>query len=180
MLIKDKKFYRSFLMLCLPIVLQNVIALSVNLTDNLMLGRYAESALSGVTAVNQIQFIYQNLLMGIGDGMVILAAQYWVKKDTASIRKVAGVAMQTALVLMALLFLIVSFFPAQVVGLFTEDPAIIAEGVRYLNIVRFTYPFFCITTILLAVLRSTEVVKIAFFLSLSTLCINFSINWVLI
>ena len=50
MLIKDKKFYRSFLMLCLPIVLQNVIALSVNLTDNLMLGRYAESALSGVTA----------------------------------------------------------------------------------------------------------------------------------
>ena len=180
MLIKEKQFYRSFFMLCLPIVLQNVISLSVNLTDNLMLGQYSESALSGVTAVNQIQFIYQNLLMGIGDGLVILAAQYWGKKDTASIRRISSVAMRTALVLMAALFVVVSVFPEQVVGLFTEDSAIIAEGVGYLQIVRFTYPFFCVTTILLAVLRSTEVVRIAFYLSLSTLAINFSINWVLI
>lgn len=180
MLIKDKKFYRMFLVLCLPIVLQNVISLSVNLTDNLMLGRYAESALSGVTAVNQIQFIYQNLLIGIGDGLVILASQYWGKKDTQTIRKVASIAMRTALVLMLVLFLVVSLFPEQVVGLFTKDPAIVAEGVKYLNIVRFTYPFFCVTTILLAVLRSTEVVKIAFYLSISTLCINFCINWCLI
>lgn len=180
MLLKDKKFYRMFLVLCLPIVLQNVISLSVNLTDNLMLGSYAESALSGVTAVNQIQFIYQNLLIGIGDGLVILASQYWGKKDTETIRKVASIAMRTALVLMLALFVIVSLFPEQAVGLFTNDAEIIAEGVKYLNIVRFTYPFFCVTTILLAVLRSTEVVKIAFYLSLSTLCINFCINWCLI
>lgn len=179
-MIKEKQFYRSFAMLCLPIVLQNVISLSVNLTDNLMLGQYSESALSGVTAVNQVQFIYQNLLMGIGDGLVILSAQYWGRRDTASIRKVSSVAMRTALVMMAVLFAVVSLFPAQVVGLFTKDAAIISEGVGYLDIVRFTYPFFCVTTILLAVLRSTEVVKIAFYLSLSTLVINFSINWVLI
>ena len=158
MLLKDKKFYRMFLILCLPIVLQNVISLSVNLTDNLMLGSYAESALSGVTAVNQIQFIYQNLLIGIGDGLVILASQYWGKKDTETIRKIASIAMRTALVLMLALFVIVSLFPEQAVGLFTNDAEIIAEGVKYLNIVRFTYPFFCVTTILLAVLRSTEVV----------------------
>ncbi|MDO4175049.1 MAG: MATE family efflux transporter [Eubacteriales bacterium] len=179
-MIRDKKFYHLFLVLCLPIVLQNVISLSVNLTDNLMLGRYAESALSGVTAVNQIQFIYQNLLIGIGDGLVILASQYWGKRDTETIRKVSSIAMRTALVLMLVLFVIVSLFPEQVVGLFTKDQAIIAEGVKYLNVVRFTYPFFCITTILLAILRSTEVVKIAFYLSLSTLCINFCINWCLI
>lgn len=180
MLIRDKSFYRTFLMLCLPIVLQNVISLSVNLTDNLMLGRYAESALSGVTAVNQIQFIYQNLLIGVGDGLVILASQYWGREATASIRKIFCVAMRTALVIMVVLFAVVSLFPAQIVGLFTKDAAILAEGVKYLNIVRFTYPFFCVTTILLAVLRSTEVVKIAFYLSLSTLAVNFSLNWMLI
>lgn len=180
MIIKEKSFYKTFISLCLPIVLQNVIALSVNLADNLMLGRYGESSLSGVTAVNQIQFIYQNLLMGIGDGLVILASQYWGKKQTEPIKKVACTAMRTALVMMAILFLLVSLFPAQAVGLFTEDKAILAEGVKYLKIVRFTYPFFCVTTILLAVLRSTEVVGIAFYLSLSTLCVNCSINWLLI
>lgn len=87
MLVKDKQFYKSFLLLCLPIVLQNVIALSVNLADNIMLGSYSEAALSGATAVNQIQFIYQNILMGIGDSMVILASQYWGKRDTAAMKR---------------------------------------------------------------------------------------------
>lgn len=179
-LVREKQFYRSFLVLCLPIVLQNVISLSVNLTDNLMLGQYSEHALSGVTAVNQIQFVYQNLLMGIGDGLVIIASQYWGKKDMAAIRRLSSVAMRTALILMGILFAAVSLFPVQAVGLFTDHDAIIAEGVNYLRIVRFTYPFFCVTTILLAILRSTEVVRIAFYLSLSTLVINFCINWVLI
>ncbi len=179
-MIKEKSFYRLFFSLCLPIVFQNVISLSVNLADNLMLGRYAESALSGVTAVNQIQFIYQNILMGIGDGLVILASQYWGKRQTEPIKKIASVAMRTALALMLMLFLVISVFPTWVLGLFTKDPAIITEGVKYLNIVRFTYPFFCLTTILLAVLRSTEVVRIALYLSCSTLLINCSINYVLI
>lgn len=179
-MIRDKKFYHIFFALCLPIVFQNVISLSVNLADNLMLGRYAESALSGVTAVNQIQFIYQNILMGIGDGLVILASQYWGKKELEPIKKIASVAMRTGITLMLLLFLIISFFPAQVVGLFTKDSAIIMEGVKYLKIVRFTYPFFCMTSILLAVLRCTEVVKIALYLSCSTLLINCGINYCLI
>ncbi|MCD7866700.1 MAG: MATE family efflux transporter [Clostridiales bacterium] len=179
-MIKEKNFYRMFFGLCMPIVLQNVIALSVNLADNLMLGRYGEASLSGVTAVNQIQFIYQNLLMGIGDGLVILSSQYWGKRQTEPIKKALSVAMRTALVCMALLFLVTWLFPERVVGLFTTDPEILAEGVRYLEVVKFTYPFFCVTTILLAGLRSTEVVNIAFYLSLSTLCINCGINWALI
>lgn len=180
MFIKDKKFYRTFIRLCLPIVFQNVIALSVNLADNLMLGRFGESSLSGVAAVNQIQFIYQNLLMGIGDGLVILASQYWGKKEMEPIKKISSIAMRTALVLMGVLFIVVTVFPENVVGLFTKDEMILQEGVKYLDIVRFTYPFFCVTQILLATLRSTEVVKIAFYLSLSTLGVNCSINWLLI
>lgn len=48
----------SFASLAFVLVLQNVVTLSVNLADNLMLGGYAETALSGVAAVNQVQFIY--------------------------------------------------------------------------------------------------------------------------
>lgn len=179
-MIREKKFYTSFLALCLPIILQNVISLGVNLADNLMLGRFAEASLSGATAVNQIQFVYQNILIGIGDGMVILASQYWGAGRTEPIKRVAGVAMRTALLFMAVLFTVVSLFPVQVVSLFTNDPAILSEGVDYLRIIRFTYPLFCVTTMLLAVLRCTEVVKIAFWLSLSTLFINCGINWLLI
>lgn len=69
---EKKSFYKSFFAMYVVLVLQNVISLSVNLADNLMLGSYSETALSGVAAVNQIQFVYQQLLMAVGDSAVIL------------------------------------------------------------------------------------------------------------
>ena len=65
-------------------------------------------------------------------------------------------------------------------GVFTTDRHIIEEGVQYLNIIRFTYLFFAVTQLLLAALRSVEVVKIAFGLSIMTFFINCGINYVLI
>lgn len=177
---KDRHFYPTFFSMYFVLVFQNVISLSVNLADNIMLGAYSEVSLSGVAAVNQIQFIYQQLLMAAGDGMVIFCSQYWGKKQLEPVKKIAATAMHTGLIFAAALFLAVSLFPEQAVGLFTTDQAIIAEGVKYLSLIRFTYLFFAVTTILLATLRSVEIVKIAFYLSVSTLVINCCINYVLI
>jgi len=177
---KKKSFYQMFFSMYIVLVLQNVISLSVNLADNVMLGAYSETALSGVAAVNQIQFIFQQLLNAAGDGMVIFCSQYWGKKQLAPMKKIAAIAMRTGLCIALVLFIVVSLFPGQMVGLFTTDEAIIAEGVRYLAIIRFTYLFFAVTVLLLATLRSVEIVKIAFYLSVSTLFINCGINYVLI
>ncbi len=48
----DTLFYRNFFSIYVILVLQNVVTLSVNLADNMMLGAYSETALSGVAAVN--------------------------------------------------------------------------------------------------------------------------------
>ena len=175
-----RSFYRSFFMIYIALVLQNVVTLSVNLADNMMLGAYSEVSLSGVAAVNQIQFVYQQLLLALGDGLVIFCSQYWGKKMTGPMKRIAATAMQAGLLICALLFFLVSMFPVQALRLFTTDEAIIAEGVRYLGIIRFTYLFFAITQILLATLRSVEMVKIAFMLSVQTFFINCGINYVLI
>lgn len=162
------------------LVLQNVVTLSVNLADNMMLGAYSEISLSGVAAVNQIQFVYQQILSALGDGLVVICSQYWGKRQTEPMKKVAASAMHMGLCLCVALFTLVSLIPNGVLGLFTTDQPIISEGVRYLNIVRFTYPFFAVTQILLATLRSVEIVKIAFMLSVQTFFVNCGINWVLI
>lgn len=73
---EKESFYKSFFSLYMALVLQNVITLSVNLTDNVMLGAYSETALSGAAAVNQIQFVFQQVLYGLGDGLVIFCSQY--------------------------------------------------------------------------------------------------------
>ena len=179
-MIRDKKFYKNFFMMMIVLVMQNVITLSVNLADNLMLGAYAEVSLAGVAACNQVQFVYQQMLIGLGEGIVILGTQYFGKKQLQPIKKVASIAMHLGLGLAVILFLTISFFPHGVLGIFTTDEAIIAEGMRYLRIIRFTYLFFAVTQILLATLRSTGTVRIALGLSLWALVVNCSINYTLI
>lgn len=176
----SKKFYRTFFSIYIIIVLQNVVTISVNLIDNVMLGAYNETALSGAAAANQIQFVYQQLLAALGDGLVIFCSQYWGKKQTDLMKKIASAAMHGAIGIAVLLFVLVSFWPDQIIGLFTVDQEIIEEGVEYLNVIRFSYLFFAVTQILLATLRSVETVKIAFQLSVIAFCINCGINYILI
>ena len=176
----DKAFYKKFFSMYIALVLQNVITISVNLADNIMLGAYSETALSGVAAVNQIQFVYQQLLFAVGEGLVIFCSQYWGKRQTGPMKKIASTAMHTALIIGIILFTLVSLFPTQALKIFTTDGPIIAEGVRYLNIIRFTYLFFAVTQILLATLRSVGTVKIAFCLSIMTFFVNCGINYIMI
>ena len=177
---QQKGFYKNFFNIYVALVLQNIITISVNLADNVMLGAYSETALSGAAAVNQIQFVYQQLLLALGDGLVIFCSQYWGKKQTGPMKKIAAIAMYAAIFIAVVLFGLVSFFPYQVVGIFTTDRPIIEAGVSYLNVIRFTYLFFAITQILLATMRSVETVKIAFQLSVMTFFVNCGINYVLI
>ena len=75
MFTRDQSFYRSFFKLTLALMAEQAVILSVNLADNIMLGTYSESALSGVAAVNQIQFVLQQIVYGVSNGVIVLGSQ---------------------------------------------------------------------------------------------------------
>lgn len=85
--VREKGFYKSFFWLTLVIGMQNLISVGVNLSDNVMLGGYSESALSGVALANQIQFLLHMLVMGVCEGLVIMSSRFWGAKDLGSIKK---------------------------------------------------------------------------------------------
>jgi putative MATE family efflux protein len=178
--VREKNFYKRFFYLTLIIALQNIITFGVNLSDNLMLGGYSESALSGVAIVNQIQFLLQMLVMGVGEGLVIMSSRYWGANEIVSIKKSASISMRIAIILSLVLWAAVFFFPRGCLSLFTNNDAVISEGIKYLQIICFSYIFFAITNILIASMRSVETVKIGFIVSLSTLIINVCLNYILI
>ena len=180
MITKDKAFYKSFASLTVALMLEQAVILSVNLADNVMLGSYSESALSGVAAVNQIQFVLQQLVYGISNGMIVLGSQYWGLGRTGEIRKLSSIAARSALGLTLTLFLLVSLFPRGALLLFTSHEAIIAEGIAYLRIMRFSYMVFGLTTVMLGTLRIAESVRIALRVSVISLIVNISINYLFI
>ncbi len=51
----DKTFYTSLFSMLVIVALQNVIAYSVNMADNIMLGAYSQEALSGAAVVMCLQ-----------------------------------------------------------------------------------------------------------------------------
>ncbi len=177
---RDRDFYRRYLLLTLTIAAQNVITQAVNLADSVMLGAYSELALSGVALVNQIQFLLQMLVMGAGEGIVVLAARAWGRREIEPIRRISAVGMAIGMGMTTLLWAIVFFAPEQTLRLLTPETDVIAEGVRYLRIVCFTYFFFALTQILLASMRSVETAKIGLAVSVGALVVNVFFNYVLI
>ena len=133
--VREKGFYRSFFSMTGVIALQNLILFSVNLADNVMLGRYSDEAMSGVALVNQIQFLLQMMVTGVGEAVVVLATQYWGKHQVKTIRKITGIGLWLGVGVATLLFAVVGIWPEFCLGLLTDDQPVIDEGVRYLRII---------------------------------------------
>lgn len=179
-MIKDKSFYKTFGMLTFSLALQNLLTYSVNLADNLMLGAYSETALSGAALCNQFQFLLQMLVSGAGEGVVVLGAQYWGKKELQPIPHIIGSALRYGLGMAVIIFLGALLFPSQLLGLLANDAAVISEGTRYMQIVCFSYLVFTLTNILVTSLRCIGIVVIGYIISAVTLLNNMILNYCLI
>ena len=179
-MIRDKRFYKTFFALALSLALQELLVYSVNMMDTIMLGRYSQNAMSGVSLCNQVQFMLQMLVVGAGEGAVVLGAQYWGKNKLEPIPHIIGAALRFGGGMALLMFLIVLFAPQQLLGLLSNEPLVIAEGVAYFRIICYSYLVFTVTNILVASLRSIGIVNIGYIISFSTLCINVCLNYLLI
>ena len=127
---RERNFYRTFFPLLFIISLQQLTALTVNMADNIMLGTYSELALSGATLVNQIQFTLQQVSSGIGMGIVVLASQYWGKRATEPIKKIISMGVKLGFLAGVLFFAAAVIAPEGLLSLFTDDTAVIQEGLQ--------------------------------------------------
>lgn len=176
----DKYFYSTFFKLFSVVSMQSLIVFSVNLADSVMLGSYSETAMSGVSLANQIQFLLQMLVYGTANGLVVLASQYWGKKQTAPIKKVLSAAFWVGIFFAVVLGAAVLISPTGLLGLLSDETQIVAEGSEFIKIMSVSYIFFAISSIFVSLMRSVETVKIGFYISVATLIVNISLNYLLI
>ena len=110
----------------LSLALHNLLSYSVNMMDMVMLGRYSQNAMSGVSLCNQVQFMLQMLVEGAGEGAVVLGAQYWRKNRLEPIPHIIGAAMRFGSGMAVVMFLIVRLAPEQLLNLLSNAPLVIA------------------------------------------------------
>ena len=177
---KDKIFYKTLFSMLAIISLQNLVAFSVNMADNIMLGSYSQNALSGAATVNQVFFVVQQFALALGNALVAISSQYWGQKRPEPIRALTAITLKVTASIGAVIVLICLIIPESIIRIFTTDPAIIKEGTDYLMIIMWTFLLFLLSNILMAALRAVGTVNISFYISIVSLIVNVGINYVLI
>ncbi|MGI6153948.1 MAG: MATE family efflux transporter [Christensenellaceae bacterium] len=177
---ETKNLFKQFFPLLIVIALQQLIALTVNLVDNFMLGAYSELAMSGAALVNQIQFMLQQLVAGVGAGVTVLGAQYWGKQEVGPIRHIISIGLKFALLAGIGFCAVTAALPNQVMGLFTNDSAVVAAAVEYLQIMCWTYIIYSVSAVLMYSLQSVQTAFIGTIMSGCTIGINALLNYCLI
>ena len=177
---EKKQMTKSVLAISVPLALQSLLSLLVNLVDTIMVGRQGTVALAGVSQANQIFFIVALTVPGIAAGASVLVSQAWGRRDVERIHKIIAYAYRVALIFIILLTILVEIFPETVMGIYTSDPEAIHSGTVYLRIVAWSYIFYAVTNITTGVLRSVRTVTICLYGSIVSVVLNIVGNYMLI
>lgn len=180
MQIKEENFYRKLTVIGIPMIIQQVIAVTLNLADTIMVGKVSENALAAVGAANQVYFIFSVVIFGIFSGAAVHAVQYWGIRDLASLRKIVGIDYTMCLVLsvptVAMVFAGAPFF----IRLFSDEPEVIELGTQYMKIACFSYIFAALSFVISYNSRSIQDLKYPTIINACAILMNIFLNYVFI
>ena len=179
-LFEDREFVRRLWTLALPIFGQQFIQQALGAVDVLMVGQLNETAVAAVGIADQLFFLLVLYLFGVASGSQVFAAQAWGKGDIPRIHRVMGLGLILGLAGAAVFMTAAIVIPERVMGVYSEDPAVIALSTTYLKIVGWSYLGTTVTMVLGSVMRSTENARPPMIASLIALGLNSIFNYVLI
>ncbi len=177
---KNKEFLPTMIMMAVPITIQSFITSSLNLVDNLMVGKLGEESIASVGLANQYIFIFTLCILGINAGASVFMSQFWGKKDLKNIKKVLGLDISIGLIVSTLFALGSGFFSYEIMELLSNDLNVIELGAKYLQIVSVSCIFTNFTQAYSSALRSTEQPSVPMYASIVGVLINAFLNWVFI
>ena len=176
----DKEFYSKMLKIALPITMQQLITVGINLMDTVMLSSMGDAQLSASSLASQFISLFQICCMGIGMGASVLTSRYWGMKEIPSLRSAVTIMLRFCLVFASLFTLATIFFPSYIMRIYSSDEEIIRHGITYLQWILPTY--FCMGLSLTCsiVLRTVGQVKIPLISSICAFFVNIFFNWMFI
>lgn len=179
-LVRDKSFYKQALAIAIPISIQSMITIGVNLMDNIMVGSLGETVLSGTSLANQYVSIFHICCMGIGMGTSVMTARFWGMRDMEALKKSITLMLRFCIGLAILFTIPAIFMSPALMRLYTPDKSVIAQGILYY---RWIWPCFILQGMSLTctiVLRSVGQVKLPLYSSIGAFFVNIFFNYVFI
>ena len=176
----NKKFYKTLITLCIPIIIQNLLSNLINMVDTIMIGGLGEISVASIGIANQYFFLYNMALSGIIGGASLFIAQFYGKNDKLNIRKITGLSVISALMIGITFMIVALFSPKFIIYFFSKDLDVIKVATNYFSIIGFCYLIIAISNVFSMGSRSIRNPKLGMICSTISLFINIILNYVFI
>lgn len=173
-------FAKSFLLLAVPMAMQNAVTNIVSLVDNIMVTRLGTIPIAAVGLANQVYFVYAVILIGICGGSAAFITQYLGRQDYKGIKRIVFINTVFALSIALIFSIACFFFPHYIMKFLSGDPEVISEGVVYLKWMAAGYLVSGITLTASNVLKNLEFAKIPLYGSFIAFIFNVAADYALI
>lgn len=176
----DKDLYKKMIKIAVPISLQSLITVGINLMDTIMLSEMGDAQLSASSLAGQFITLFMIFCMGIGMGASVLTSRFWGMKDINSLKKAVTIMLRVCFVFSAVFTVATIASPRLIMLIYSNEAEIIDYGIKYLVWMIPTY--FCMGFSLTCtiVLRSVGQVRIPLICSVCAFFINVFFNWMFI
>lgn len=178
--VRDRGLYGSIFTLAFPIILQQLLRLSVDTVNSILLGSIDQLQMTAVTQADQVFFIYYTVCNGFAVGCCVLIAQYWGRRDLEAIRTILSSALR-AICLFGLVFTaLVMAAPQAVMRIYLKDPEVLALSASYLRKVAVMYLPCALSVMIFAACRGVEKVRIVLAANLVSYSVNIGLDYCLL
>ena len=177
---RDKLFYARVFSLSAPMIILNLVNSSKPLLDTFMVGSLGEEYLSGMTLAIILFFAVEVIVFGLLSGSAVLISQYHGKGDNATINHVIGICLKMSIAVSTLVALALTFFPAQVYSLTSNDTDLIAIAAEYGRIAAFSLVLNAISMTYISAQRSMGNPRLGMIILSISVSTHLFLNWVLI
>lgn len=168
--------------LIIPLLLEQLLAVTIGMMDTVMVSSCGEAAVSGVSLVDSINVLLINVFSALATGGAVVAAQYLGKQE----RHNAGVVAKqlfyvTIACALAIMVLCLAFHKGLLSTLFGSIEADVMRNAEiYFLISALSYPFLAMYNASAALLRSMGNAKASLYASIITNVVNVAGNALLI
>ena len=165
---------KELLVLAIPLLVEQLLEVTVGMADTMMVSRCGEAAISGVSLVDMINNLIIVLFAALATGGAVVVSQYLGAKERGNANKSAGQLLLLSGLSGVVIGAVCFVLARPMIRLFygSIDTDVLDAGVKYLQIIALSYPFLALYNGGAALFRSIGNSKISMQISFLMNIIN--------
>lgn len=177
---QNYSFFRNVCRLAVPVALQSMLQSSFSIVDQIMIGQLGSVSVAGVGLAGKFSGIFSVVSAALGAAAGIMISQYLGQHNKTEVIRSFFFNLYFTLGLAALFTILCLFFPEQIMGFYTTDPATAKSAASYLRILSGSFfPMAC-AAMLAALFRCMEKAALPLYASFFAAAVNTVLNYLLI